>query len=217
MGLVADLKYPFNEDEWWKTIGTGMVCEYFTWLIMPGFVLAGYYIRVMRHTAAGHEEPPTFEEPMSLVGDGLRVLFILGVYLLIPTVVAAMVFIPALLAILEGQGGGLTGLLVALLITSAVTLFFAYGGVAGVVQFSHTGSIASAFHPDLLEVVLSGSWIAAWIKVIITSSFASIVSVLIALTGIGALAHIVLVPFQVKYFSTVYARIFANGYADATG
>lgn len=215
MGLGRDLKYPFNEEQWYKTIGLGMLFEYFTWLILPGLFLAGYYIRVMQHVTAGHEEPPEFGEYKELTVNGIKAFVIIAAYFLVPIIASWLIVGPSIIALLSGEGGGIAGILTGMLMSAGLMTLFGYGGVAGLVKFSRTGSIGSAFSPSLLGIVFSGPWIKAWIKVVIVSGISSIVSTIIAVIPGVNFTHIVLIPLQVKYFFTVFARIFAVAYAEA--
>ena len=218
MSLQADLHYPFDEDGWYKTIGIGMVFEYLTFLVIPGLFLAGYYIRVMRETAAGEEEPPEFGDYGELTVDGIKAFLILFVYFLVPVVVAWLTYIPALLGIIQGNfEGAIASLLVGMLASFAVTLLFAYGGIAGLVNFAHTGSMRAAFSPSLLGVISSGAWFKAWLKVLVTGGISFVFTAAFAVIPPALIAHVVLIPFQVKYFFTVYARIFSRAYATAAG
>lgn len=218
MSLQADLHYPFDEDGWYKTIGIGMVFEYLTFLVIPGLFLAGYYIRVMRETAAGEEEPPEFGDYGELTVDGIKAFLILFVYFLVPVVVAWLTYIPAVLGIIQGNfEGAIASLLVGVLASFAVTLLFAYGGIAGLVNFAHTGSMRAAFSPSLLGVISSGAWFKAWLKVLVTGGISFVFTAAFAVIPPALIAHVVLIPFQVKYFFTVYARIFSRAYATAAG
>jgi len=217
MGLQEDLKYPFNEEGWYWNIGLGMLFEYLTFLLLPVFFLAGYYVRVMRQTAAGEEEPPEFGNYGSLTIDGIKVFCILFAYLLIPIIVAWSTYIPSLIALLQGEPGALSGILVGMLLSFSLTLLFAYGGIAGLVNFAHTGAMRSAFSPSLLGVITTWAWFKAWIKLFVTSGISLVASVIIGLIPLVQFTHIVLIPFQVKYFFTVYARIFSLAFATAAG
>ena len=218
MSLQADLRYPFNEDGWYKTIGLGMVFEYLTFLVLPGLFLAGYYIRVMRETAAGEAEPPAFGDYGELAVDGIKALLILFAYLLIPSIVVSITYIPTILSALQGSlEGALVSLLIGMLVSISMMTLFAYGGVAGLVNFAHTGSMRSAFSPSLLGIIASGAWLKAWLKILVTGGVSFVLSAAFAVFPPALIAHVVLIPFQVKYFFTVYARIFSRAFATAAG
>jgi hypothetical protein len=217
MGLTEDLAYPFREKGWHWTFAIGMVLEYFTWLVVPALLLAGYYVRVMRDVAAGHEEPPEFHSYGELLADGTKAVGILLAYLLVPIAVSWVFTVPAVLALVNGEPGAFSAFFTGMVVSGGLVILFAYGGVAGLVKFARTGRMRSAFSPSLLGVVASVAWLRAWVKVHATGFVALGTSVIIALIPLVNLTHIVLIPLQIKYFFTVYSRIFARAYGRAAG
>jgi len=55
-------------------------------LVVPVFILAGYFIRVLNRTAGGDEVPPVFDEWGELAVTGLQAVLIGVAYALVPTI-----------------------------------------------------------------------------------------------------------------------------------
>lgn len=219
MKLAHVLRYPMNEENWLKTMGIGTVLELLTFLVIPQVLLQGYYVRVMRRTVEGDDEPPELDGWNQLLVEGAQATVILGVYKAIPIAAVIIYFIPEFLATVSE--GDLVGILWALL--SAVVLYgalfalFGYAAAAGLVAFAETGSMAAAFSPRLARVLFSRAYLVAYIKVLLVTAAVVALKFAIALVpGVNVLL-VVIVPFLVKYVWVVWARLWADAYADAMG
>lgn len=218
--LVEGIKYPTNDDNWVKTIAIGAGLEYLSFLIVPLLALLGYYVDVMRRTVAGEPEPPEFEDWGTLVTDGLKAGVILVAYLLVP-ILAFLTLVVS--TVVGGLSSGadiaaiLGGVLFGLVVSTLLLVAFMYVGAAGLARFASTGSVAAAFSPSLLSVLVSGAYLKAWVFVLVVSTLSGIVTSVIALIPVVNVTLVVLGPVQVKYVGTVYARYWAQGYAGAMG
>lgn len=82
------LRYPRNDpEESLTTVGLGGVLTVFSSLIVPQIVLLGYFVRVLRETAAGNEVPPAFDDWWGLLVDGAKAYVIWLGWTLVPLVV----------------------------------------------------------------------------------------------------------------------------------
>ncbi len=212
------MKYPMNEEGWWKTIAIGTVLEYLTFLIVPGWLLTGYYVRVMRQRLAGDPEPPSFSDPGGLLVDGIKGSIIAGVYGVIPLLAFVVFVLGSITAILNGNfQQGLGSLLTGVVIWLGLTALFGYAGSAGVARFAETGSMLSGFSPKLARVLVSGTWFVAWVKVSIVAGIAFAISLVIALIPVVQLITVVVTPVKIKYLGTVFSKQFADAYARIYG
>jgi hypothetical protein len=212
--IGTDMKYPMNEKGWWKTIGIGTVLEYLTFLIVPGWLLTGYYVRVMRQRLDGDPEPPSFSDPGGLLVDGIKGSIIATVYGIIPIIAFVVFVLGSITAVLNGNfQEGLGSLLTGLVIWFALTALFGYAGSAGMARFAETGSMLSGFSPKLARVLVSGTWFVAWVKVTIVGAIAFAISLAIALIPVVQLITVVVTPVKIKYLGTVFSKQFADAYA----
>lgn len=211
------LRYPMNEPEWYKTIAVGTVVEYLSVLILPLFVLQGYYVRVMHRTMDGDPEPPTFENPAELVVDGFKASTLLAVYYAVPVLVFAGFVLGSLDAMRRPTVSGVTGLIYGSLVSLVVFAVFSYVAAAGVVRFADTGRLSAGFGTEVFSVLFNGAWFVMWLKV---GAIGFVAGVVLALVGgvlslipvVGWLLAAVLGPAKVKYLGTVYARLVAKTY-----
>lgn len=172
----------------------------------------------MRDTVEGSDEPPPFEDPGGLLVDGLVATAIMLAYLLVPIVAFLVVVVPALLAVVAGDVGllaGLAGLLGALLVSAVLFAGFGYAAAAGLVAFAHRGSMRAAFSPDLVGVLLNGEYVRAHLGAILVALGAGAIKLVVGLIPVVNLLLVVLVPLLVKYVWVVWARLWAEAYAEA--
>jgi peptide/nickel transport system ATP-binding protein len=127
-------------------------------LLVPGFAVLGYYVRVSRATLSG-DGLPDLELDGSLFADGLRAAVVAGVYLVVPLALAGAGTLE--LAGVVSLGGGL-----GLPLTAGglvLTLLFAYFGVAAVTNYAHTGSVGAGFaFGTLLAIATTGEYARKW-------------------------------------------------------
>ncbi len=207
-----------NEAGWWKTIAIGTVLEYLTFLIVPGWMLTGYYVRVMRQRLDGDPEPPSFSDPGSMLIDGIKGSIIVGVYGIIPIIAFVVFVLGSITAIIDGNfQQGLGSLLTGLVIWLGLSALFGYAGSAGMARFAETGSMLSGFSPKLARVLVSGTWFVAWVKVWIVAGIAGAISIVIALIPVIQLITVVVTPVKIKYLGTVFSKQFADAYAKIYG
>lgn len=218
--LTSAATYPTNEDGWLKTVTVGAALEYLSFLVVPLFVLLGYYVRVMRETIDGVDEPPTYADPGELAADGGKAALVLLAYLLVPTVVFWVLVGTTVVGALSGNvglGSAIVAILVGLLIALAVLALFTYVGAAGLAAFASTGSLGAAFSPSIFGVLVSRAYFKAWVFVWIVSTGAGLILSVIGAIPVLNLVLVVLAPMKVKYVGTVYARLWAQAYAAAKG
>lgn len=219
MKLSHALRYPTNEENWLKTMGIGTVLELLTFLVVPQVLLQGYYIRVMRRTVAGDEEPPELDEWDELLVEGAQATVILLIYKAIPIAAVIVYFVPEFLAtVSEGDLIGiLWTLLSAVVLYGALFALFGYGAAAGLVAFAETGSMTAAFSPRLARVLLSWTYLVAYLKVLFVTAAVIALKFAIGVVPVVNALLVVIAPFLVKYVWVVWARLWADAYAEVMG
>ncbi|SFR85423.1 Protein of unknown function [Halomicrobium zhouii] len=148
------------------------------WLAV-GLVLAGYYVRVVRATYAGNEDPPAFGDWKELLVDGgYSVLVGLGYAL--PLVLLGLVVTVGFVALVGGgaaMGGsdvettvaalGVLSLLVFVLLSllaMAYSLAVSYLYPISVCIYADTGDVRAAFSKErLVPVAKSSDYAMAWL------------------------------------------------------
>jgi len=75
-----------KSDDAIRTIAIGGLLSLLAFLVVPVFILAGYFIRVLNRTAGGDEVPPVFDEWGELAVTGLQAVLIGVAYALVPTI-----------------------------------------------------------------------------------------------------------------------------------
>lgn len=114
-------KFFFEDPDWVKKLTIGSFVALGSLLIIPGFFLIGYYLRLMRAVAAGDSRPlPEWDDWGGLFSDGLTLFGAYACFLL-PTY--AIFGIPILItALTGGDGGPILGILLVGFMMVAATL-----------------------------------------------------------------------------------------------
>jgi hypothetical protein len=155
------LSYLRNDDDWMKTALVGGVLLLFSWLLVPIFVLYGFYLRILRGAIHNDEQPPAFEDFGSLLSDGLRAFAVALAYAAVPIVV--WVFFLVVGGVLRGALGALVGL-VGSLVMFVLGLAIAYLLPAGLASLAESDSIGAAFDVEAIRpVVTSTNYAMSWL------------------------------------------------------
>ena len=183
----------------WKTLLILGVCCLFSFLILPAFIVTGYYYRVLDkgvHGVINGRDPlPEFDDIVSIFVDGLKVVGVQIVYILIPIVIF-LIF--AAIASVTGDFLGTVSMIIGCLITF-ITLVFTclMREIALCHMAENNGLLSKAFaFSEIKEAIDKIGWfncIATYLGLIIISITLSIVvttiiSLIFAVFGIsGAL------------------------------
>lgn len=206
--------YPTERDDWVKTLLIGGVLTFLGVLLIPLFLVYGYFVRAVRDSIDGEAEPPAFGDWGAMLVEGLQAWIIGLVYLLVPLVVAAVTMGGAIAAMATGSragaGAGFVGFFGGLALTFVLALVFGYVAVVAVVNFAHEGRFGAGFDVgQLREVGLDPDYAVAWLVSVVGFVVAGVVA------GIPIVGWI-LGPFAAFYATVVAARLLAGGYLDAT-
>ena len=197
-----------------------------------GLVLNGYYVRVVRATYEGSEEPPAFDDWKGLLVDGGYSVIIAFLYSL-PLVVLGVV-VTVVFAVIAGggaaMGGGETesvfaalGLVSILVVTVISLLAMAYGLVMGylypisVCIYADTGDVRESFSRDRIEpVARSGEYAMPWLVQMGVLFGIQMFVGMLTMVLIGYLLYPFL-PFATFFVTTAAFYMFANAYDGLVG
>ena len=114
--LSDSLDYLRTGEGWERTVLIGGLLAFFSFLLVPGFLVMGYLLRVVRATMHGEAaDPPVFDDWAAMGVDGLKAFLISLVYGFVPGVILVATFGFGFAGLASGSdAGALTGGLVLL-------------------------------------------------------------------------------------------------------
>lgn len=211
------INYPRNSDAAVKTIIVGGLLTLFGFLLVPAFLVLGYYGRVLQSAGADETEPPVFDEWGDLFVDGLKLFIVNAVYLIIPAIVMAVsvggvvvaAFTGSDVAVWSALGGALLGFSVA----GLLFLVAWYIVPAAMANYVRTDRLGSAFaFGELKPVLLSGDYAVAWLLALgVFLAGAIVIGLLNVIPLVGALVGV----FVNFYAGVVAFYLYGNGFAEA--
>lgn len=213
--MEFNVTYPMERDDWVKTVLVGGVLVFFGFLFVPMLVVYGYVVRTIRGSLSGDAEPPAFGEWGGLLVDGLKAWVIGVVYLLVPALVAAVTVGGSVLAIASGSeagaAAGLGGMVFGLALSAVLSLLFGYLAVVALVNFAREERMGAAFEFGTIRTVaFDRNYAIAWL--------ASVgVFIVVGLISAIPLLGWIVTPFAGFYAAIVAAKLWADGFAGATG
>src|SRR6056297_179725 len=180
LDIEALVTYPMESDDWFVTVLIGTVLTLLSVFIIPGILMYGYLVRVLRAGMDDAPEPPAFGDWGSLFVEGLVAAVILFVYQLIPLVVFAVTVGGSLAAIATGSrvgaGVGMAGLFGGLALSVVLALVFSYVGLVGVANYAREGRIGAGFDVGvIIDVGTDGAYAIPWAVGVLVLIVASVV------------------------------------------
>ena len=193
----------------------GGVLGFFSFLILPAIILYGYFVEVLRTTARGEDEAPTFSDWGEMIKDGFIGIVISVAYAIIPFVIIggiSTVFLSGGAALGGDGGGALAGLgFISLLLLIPLVFVIYYIVPAAITAYAIEDQIGAAFSFSILKpILLSGSYFIAVLAPILVAVVIWIATSVLAITIIGLL----LVPFLQFYGQVAIFRMFGLAYRD---
>ena len=179
--LGEALSYPRRGDGWLKRIGIGGLLILTSVLIIPGILLQGYSVRILRSAALDEETPPAFDDWAGMLVDGLKLYVLTLAYTIVPYAVLL-----ASLTTLTGPDGGSTlGSIVALLAGIAL-LAVAYVLPAAMTNFAINDSLRAAFDfGTIFGAAFTGRYLIAIVLAIVVGGILSFIAGFLSIIIVG--------------------------------
>lgn len=213
------LQYPTQGEDWVKTVLIGGALTLFSFLIVPGILVSGYVLAVIRGRVADEVAPPAFEGWGGLFVDGLKAWVVAFAYAIIPTVLALGLFGGAAASMATGSDVGLAvGLLgfgIGGLVLLAIGLVFYYLFPASLANLAVTGRLGAAFDVETVrQLVTSRAYAVPWLWALGAAVVGgSVVGAVNVFPLVGWIAGALLA----FYVEIVLGVLWGAGYADALG
>ncbi len=161
------VNHPRQGDDPWRTILIGGVLGLLSFLVVPVFLVLGFYVRTLRAAIDHEHSPPAFEEWGDLFVDGITAFVVGFVYLVIPAAVFGFsVGGIVMSAVLTGDVGfgTIAGALAGFSLSFVLGLVAWYMLPAAIANAVHEGRIGAGFAFGTLRgVLLSGTYAVAWL------------------------------------------------------
>lgn len=179
--LSEAFAYPRHGDDWLKRIGIGGLLFIFSFLIVPGILLFGYFARVLRSAAMDEEMPPTFDDYGDMLVDGLKMYVISIAYTILPLIVIAVLSLAGSLV----GGGSIIGLVVAL-VAFAVLFVASYSIPAAMTNFALHDSLGAAFDfRTVFGAAFTGRYLIALVLAVVVGTILLMVASLLSIIIVG--------------------------------
>lgn len=178
--LRTAINYPFESEHSVQTLTIGGILTVLSFLVIPAFLVSGYFLRVIRAVTAD-EELPVFDDWGTMGIEGLKLAIIFFVYSLIPMVIFFLS--GGLLFVTEGSISGIIEGMFGMLVAVLVGLVLLYIVPVGVVRFAETGRMGGAFAfrsfwPTLTSTDYAVGWLLALGVIIVAGVITAIVDTL---------------------------------------
>jgi hypothetical protein len=206
------LSFPRQSDDWLPTLLIGGVLSILGFLIVPIFIVQGYYVRVLRAVARGDDTVPSFTDWGDLIVDGVKLFVIILVYgllLVVPVLVILTVAGVGGYAAGGGVGAALAGgvAIIGGLVVLALALVVAYITPAAAANFAVEGRFGAAFDfSTVFGAAFTSDYAMAWL-------LALVVGIVGGLVG-GALTFLIVGIFVLFYVQVSTFYLFGRGFAE---
>ena len=218
------IKYPLSDFK--KVLILGII-TILSSLIIPGFFLLGYFLKMIKHSMADFSELPDFDEWMEMFVDGLKVFVVLFIYSLVPLILILLGVWSALLPMFTVPGSGSLFNLLAVEWTGSVALI----GVILEMTVSFIIAIAlanMAYHDEIgaafrfKEIIskiqeIGGVdyliWYVLMLIIAIVAYFISMFLIFPFIIGI-IIVPLIIIPYLIMIFARSTALIYVYGGSD---
>lgn len=179
--------------------------------------VSGYFIDVLRTTAAGHDEPPVFDDWEKLFVDGVKAGVIGFLYGFVPSMLLVLVgvgLVGAGGAAGDTGGGILSGLgVLVVLLAIPVYLVVAYVTPAALTHFAVRDTFGAAFEFGVIfDIITDRDYVVAAVLALVVSGVAGSVAGMLYSIFIGFFVS----PFILFYAYVASYRLFGKAYVEAT-
>ncbi len=162
MDVNKSLTYVTEDEQWISKIVIGAILAFFSFLIIPGFFLAGYAVRITRNVMDGVDQPlPEWTDWGGLFMDGLYLFIAMFVYSLPFILIVCCAFL--LFMMTAGASGGdaesimaglgALGMLVIVCLSLIWMILLLVVAPVVFIQYARTGEISACFQfSEILEL-----------------------------------------------------------------
>jgi hypothetical protein len=220
--IISDsLSYPSQN---WKNVLILGILFLISFLIIPAFLVMGYFFRVLKGSIAGFDELPDFDEWGEMLIDGLKIFVVQFVYFLIPAIVILIGIWASIASMSVTDAGTLTnpGLFIGLMgVTAIIGIILAIilGLIASIAIANmalNNGEIGAAFRfSEILEKIAMigwGKYIVWYIVMIIIGLIGGVIAgILNIIPFIGTIiALLVIYPYLYMFSARSLALLFGS-------
>lgn len=199
------LSFPRSSDDWLPTLLIGGVLSALSFLVVPVFLVQGYFVRVLRAAANDEMEAPSFTDWGGLFLDGLK-LFVVNIAY---SLVLAVPYFALIFAIGFGSDGG-PGVLAAVLglLVFVLALVVGYFIPAAFTNFAIEGDFGAAFDFGTIKSgAFTSDYATAWLLAIVVGVAGGLVGAALSIVVVGIF---ILFYVQVMVYY-LFGRGFVNG------
>ncbi len=206
-------KYPLTD---FKKILIFGILTILSSLILPGFLILGYFLKIIKSSIKGSSELPEFDDWIKMFTDGLKVFVVLFIYSIIPvilillgvwTVLLPMLSVPGSLSVLNpslavGLGGGTT--LIGIVLEIIVSFIIAIA----IANMAYHDELGAAFRfSEIIGKIREIGGVDYFIWHIVMLIIAGAVYFISFFLVFPLIIGVLLVPLLVSpYFTMFYAR-----------
>jgi hypothetical protein len=220
--IISDsLSYPSQN---WKNVLILGILFLISFLIIPAFLVMGYFFRVLKGSIAGFDELPDFDEWGEMLIDGLKIFVVQFVYFLIPAIIILIGVWASIASISVTDAGNLAnpGLVFGLMgVTAIIGIILAIilGLIASIAIANmalNNGEIGAAFRfSEILEKIAMigwGKYIVWYIVMIIIGLIGGVIAgILNIIPFIGTIiALLVVYPYLYMFSARSLALLFGS-------
>lgn len=210
------INYPRQGDDPWRTILIGGVLGLLGFLVLPIFLVLGYFVRTLRAAIADEPEPPAFGDWEALFVDGLKAFVVGIVYFIIPIVVFAVsVGGIAISAIMTGDVGfgAIAGAMAGFSLSFVLALIAWYIVPAAITNAVHEGRVGAGFDFGTLRpFLLSGTYATAWL---VALGLMIVAGIVVGILNVIPPLGFVLGAFIDFYVGVAVFYLYGRAYAEA--
>lgn len=220
--IISDsLSYPSQD---WKKVLIFGILFLISFLIIPAFLVMGYFFRVLKGSIAGFDELPDFDEWGEMFIDGLKIFVVQFVYFLIPAIVILIGVWASIASMSVTDAGSMTnpGLVFGLMGGTAIIgiiLAIILGLIASIAIANmalNNGEFGAAFRfSEILEKIAMigwGKYIVWYIVMIIIGLIGGVIAgILNIIPFIGTIiALLVVYPYLYMFSARSLALLFGS-------
>jgi hypothetical protein len=220
--IISDsLSYPSQN---WKNVLILGFLFLISFLIIPAFLVMGYFFRILKGSIAGFDELPDFDEWGEMLIDGLKIFVVQFVYFLIPAIVILIGVWASIASMSVTDAGTMTnpGLFIGLMGGTAIIgilLAIILGLIASIAIANmalNNGEIGAAFRfSEILEEIAMigwGKYIVWYIVMIIIGLIGGVIAgILNIIPFIGTIiALLVVYPYMYMFSARSLALLFGS-------